>query len=167
MTESELDQRKKDFESEKETFYNKLHELERERAMTRAQESSNKEKLEALKLEKEKYEHLYLELKDQQQAKLEQVETQSRARIKELESQLEEKKTEFYQTSSQYEKNLALIQQELNFLKKENENLKDKCEKTEAARNKLNDELKVKDLKIEVSSIRYYLKKLGSERKEF
>jgi hypothetical protein len=157
MTEAELDQRKRDFENEKEGFYTKLHDLERERAVIRAQENSNKEKLDNLRFEKEKYEHLYQELKDKYQAQIEQIESQSKVRGKELEVLLDEKRTEFHQASSSYEKKLALLEQELHFLKKENEALKDKTEKFEAERKNIYDELKTKEIRIEVNPLPFFL----------
>jgi len=61
MSESDLNSRKKEFETEKHGLYDKLQELERERAFFKAQESSIQEKVSTLKGEREKYEKMYME----------------------------------------------------------------------------------------------------------
>jgi chromosome segregation ATPase len=150
MTENELSNRKKEFETEKQTLYDKLHEIERERAYFKAQESSVQEKIATLKVEKEKYEKMYMENSEKSKEREGKLEKESREKISELEKRLDTVRTESTFKNSDFDKRVALLEQELQFTKRENQSLKDKCDKLEEERIRLMGDLRQKDESLDV-----------------
>ena len=128
MTEAELTTKKREFEAEKMSMFSKLQELERERATVKAKESNIHEKLDNLRDEKEKYEKLYLESVQNYKEREGKIDKEMKEKIGQIENKYELTKTENFQLSSNNDKKLALLEQELSFTKRENESLIHKME---------------------------------------
>ena len=128
MTEAELATKKKEFEAEKLSMFSKLQELERERATVKAKESNVHEKLDILRDEKEKYEKLYLESVQNYKAREVKIDQEMKEKIEQIENKYEITKNENFQMNSNNDKKMALLEQELSFIKRENESLIHKME---------------------------------------
>jgi Uncharacterized conserved protein len=164
MTENELASRKKEFETEKQSLYDKLHEIERERAYFKAQESTIQEKVATLKVEKEKYEKMYLENLERSKEREEKLEREAKEKISELEKKLESIRTESSTKNSDFDKRVALLEQELQFTKRENQSLKEKCDKYEEERIRINNDLRQKDEALEVNYYHNTYNCVGKEK---
>ena len=128
MAEVELASKKKEFEAEKMSMFTKLQELETQRAKGKAQESNVNEKMEILKNDKDKYERLYSEAVQNCKENEEKFEKAMKEKIIQIENKYEATKTDNFQMSSNNEKKIALLEQELLFTKRENESLIHKIE---------------------------------------
>jgi chromosome segregation ATPase len=153
-TEDDFEARKRNWERDREEMQRKLQDVERERAHSRVQHQSWREKYESEKIEKEKYQKLSEELNQ----KLREIEMKSQMNASEnnfkLEKKLESIKIEHEKIISDFEKRIALLNQELSFSKKENESLTGKVKAIEKENHKLKEEIRNKS-KFEEVTIKY------------
>lgn len=149
MAESELKTRRGEHDKERKELFDKLHEIEREKAFLKAQDSNILEKLANLKADKEKYEKLYHEAVENHKKREEKLEKDHKERVTQLENRLDQMRNQSSTNYSDLDKKLALMEQELTFTKRENQNLKGKTERYEEERMKFNIELRQRDELIE------------------
>lgn len=156
MTETELNTKRKEYETERNSLYNKIQEVERERAFFKANENSVNEKIETLKRDKEKFERMYNELLEGSKQREDKMSQESRDRIAELERRIEAMRTETSQRITELEKQNALLEQESHFIKRENDSYRMKIESYENLKSDSVSALKQKD-----DTIEEYKKKLA------
>lgn len=122
----------------------KLQDVERERAQSRVQHQSWREKYDYEKVEKEKSQKICEELNQ----KLKELEMNTKMNANEnnfkLEKKLESIKAEHEKIISELERRNALLNQELSFAKKENESMAGKIKSVEKENHRLKDDLRNK-----------------------
>jgi len=149
MLEKELTTKRKDYETEKEQLYHQIHQFERERGYSKAQENSTKDVIENLRIQKEKYEKLYNETIERGRDREDKIENEGKAKINDLEAKLEKMRGETLSKTVDLEKRNALLEQEMVFVRRENDDIKRKYEALDNERRELLFNLKQKETYIE------------------
>lgn len=128
MSDNDLKNKKKDLEEERNNFLSKLNALEREKATAKVNESTLQEKIKELKQELEKN-------NQKNQENIENYKEISHKKEKDLLEKLKIQEEKFnnlrvssQQTINELEKQNALLSQEMNFSKREMNNLQNKLE---------------------------------------
>lgn len=149
MTETELKKRREEYETERNSLYNKIQEIERDRAIFKAQENNMTEKINGFKKDKEKYEQLYSETLSSSKQKEEKLTRETKERITELEQKLDSLRRETSTKIAELEKKNALLEQESHFIKRDNSSFQNKLENLEREKERFSTSLRQKDDSIE------------------
>lgn len=131
MTENQLMSKTKEIEEDRKNLYQKIQEIEKEKATFTAEKQTLKNQLEDSQREKERIERKYNDLAEEYRLAKEKFSKISEEELTELKNRLEKAQTERMQSQSDHDKNHALLEQELNFTRRDNENLQRKIESLE------------------------------------
>lgn len=128
MTENQLSIKSKEIEEDRKNLYQKIQEVEKEKVTQTADKQAMKNQLEICQREKEQIEKKYMELAEEFRAAKEKFSKISEEDLAELRSRLERTLSEKMQFQSENDKTIALLEQELNFIRRDNDNLQKKTE---------------------------------------
>ena len=137
MSENDLKNKKKDLEEERNSFMTKLNNIEREKAMTKANEAALNEKLKELKLDLDQQLQRNKETTEHFKENSNKYEREFHEKIKIQEEKYNNLRVSTQQTINDLEKQNALLSQEMNFSKREISNLQSKLEGFDSENRKL------------------------------
>ena len=141
-TEDDLEHKKKGWEKDKEELEKKLNVMERERAASRVNHQTWKEKFEQCKHEKEIIEANYNDLLTKSKDNEANLSKYGQENANKMEKKLESIKNEHSKIQLDLEKKIALADQEVSFGKKEIENQNSRIKALEKENHKLKEEIK-------------------------
>lgn len=128
MSDNDLKNKKKDLEEERNNFLSKLNALEREKATAKVNESTLQEKIKELKHEIDKNNQKNQENIENYKEVSSRKEKELLEKIKTQEEKFNNLRVSSQQTINELEKQNALLSQEMNFSKREMNNLQNKLE---------------------------------------
>lgn len=128
MAENDLKNKKKDLEEERNNFLNKINAMEREKAIIKANEASSQEKIKDLKKEMEVNSQKNNEAFENLKEITSKREREIAEKMKIQEEKFNNLRVSSQQTINELEKQNALLSQEMNFSKREMNNLQMKIE---------------------------------------
>ena len=122
LIEQELINRKQELETDRNSSQIKLQDLERDRAVLKAQETNLLQKIDHIQTEKLRLEKSYDDLIQATKNNELKLEKDYKERVNLLENRVDFSKTENIQNTASLEKKIALLEQELVFTNKEKDN---------------------------------------------
>eukprot|EP01017_Pseudomicrothorax_dubius_P051387 TRINITY_DN9884_c0_g1_i3.p1 TRINITY_DN9884_c0_g1~~TRINITY_DN9884_c0_g1_i3.p1 ORF type:complete len:1087 (+),score=311.01 TRINITY_DN9884_c0_g1_i3:56-3316(+) len=149
LTETELQSKKKELDSEKEKFQQKLEEIEKEKNRLKGVESSFNERLATVTKERDTLRAALEEVTQRSKSEKEELETQSKRRIEELERALENTKLDLVKQQGEHEKERALTEQEKLFATKERDMLSGRIDSMKEEIERFKQEIQKKNGKVE------------------
>lgn len=151
LLENELNSKKKEFNEERREMQERLSTLEKERAILKANEENFSEKLKSLKEDKRRFEAMYNELLNSSRSKESDIERLLQERMGQLEKRFESNRNDFSSTQFQeLEKQKALLDQEVNFSKREMDSVMGKMKAIESENGRLKSDVLVQEKNNEV-----------------
>lgn len=137
QTEMQLLSKAKEVEEDKKNLLTKIHEVEKEKITYQTEKQMLKSQIEDALREKERIEQKYQELLQEHKNAKENLSKININEVHELKNKLELAQAEKLRHSSEIEKKSALLEQEINFVKRENEALHKKVISLEEDNHKL------------------------------
>jgi chromosome segregation ATPase len=153
ILENELNSKKREFNEERREMQERLSQLEKERAILKANDENYSDKMKSLKEDKKKFESLYNELLNSSRSRETDIDRLLQERMGQLEKRFENNRSDFSSSQVQeLEKQKALLDQEVNFSKREMDTVMGKMKAIETENNRLKSDVLVQEKNNEVGT---------------